>query len=119
CALPPWHQRCPLGKQRPSHRLIDDGPPATHKFSPPYPNVGNSAITPLLNGAVSLYEYMFGAVLGAELTAKQGVIFGYLARLLLVVPGATITTLIDFLEEPENVRPYLPKLHHPFTRRFF
>lgn len=73
----------------------------------------------LLNGAVSLYEYMFGAVLGAELTAKQGVIFGYLARLLLVVPGATITTLIDFLEEPENVRPYLPKLHHPFTRRFF
>jgi hypothetical protein len=73
----------------------------------------------LLNGAVSLYEYMFGAVLGAELTAKQGVIFGYLARLLLVVPGATITTLIDFLEEPEKVRPYLPKLRHPLTRRFF
>jgi hypothetical protein len=73
----------------------------------------------LLNGAVSLYEYMFGAVLGADLTAKQGVIFGYLARLLLVVPGATITTLIDFLEEPEKVRPYLPKLKHPLTLRFF
>ena len=64
----------------------------------------------LLNGAVSLYEYMFGAVLGAELTAKQGVIFGYLARLLLVVPGATIDTLIDFLEKPETVRPYLDRL---------
>jgi type IV secretion system coupling TraD/TrwB family protein len=73
----------------------------------------------LLNGAVSLYEYMFGAVLGADLTAKQGVIFGYLARLLLVVPGATIATLIDFLEEPEKVRPYLPQLKHPLTRRFF
>jgi hypothetical protein len=73
----------------------------------------------LLNGAVSLYEYMFGAVLGAELTAKQGVIFGYLARLLLVVPGATINTLIDFLETPEKVRPYLPQLKHPLTRRFF
>ena len=73
----------------------------------------------LLNGAVSLYEYLFGAVLGADLTAKQGVIFGYLARLLLVVPGATIDTLIDFLEEPETVRPYLARLDHPYTRRFF
>jgi hypothetical protein len=68
---------------------------------------------------VSLYEYVFGAVLGAELTAKQGVIFGYLARLLLVVPGATIDTLLDFLQEPEAVRPYLGKLTDPITRRFF
>jgi hypothetical protein len=73
----------------------------------------------LLNGAVSLFEYMFGAVLGAELTAKQGVIFGYLAQLLLVVPGATIDTLVDFLEDPEKVRPHLPKLTDPFTRRFY
>ena len=73
----------------------------------------------LVNGAVSLYEYVFGAVLGAELTAKQGVIFGYLARLLLVVPGATIDTLLDFLQEPEAVRPYLGKLTDPITRRFF
>jgi hypothetical protein len=73
----------------------------------------------LVNGAVSLYEYVFGAVLGAELTAKQGVIFGYLARLLLVVPDATIDTLLDFLQEPETVRPYVGKLTHPITRRFF
>jgi hypothetical protein len=73
----------------------------------------------LVNGAVSLYEYVFGAVLGAELTAKQGVIFGYLARLLLVVPGATIDTLMDFLQEPETVRPHLGKLADPITRRFF
>src|SRR5262245_2730704 len=38
-------------QQRPSHRLRDDGPPATHKASPPYPNVGNSAITPGLRDA--------------------------------------------------------------------
>jgi Type IV secretion-system coupling protein DNA-binding domain len=73
----------------------------------------------LVNGAVSLYEYVFGAILGADLTAKQGVIFGYLARLLLVVPGATIDTLLDFLQEPEAVRPYLGKLADPITRRFF
>jgi hypothetical protein len=40
----------------------------------------------LLNGAISLYEYMFGALLGAELPHRQGVIFRYLARLLMVVP---------------------------------
>ena len=49
----------------------------------------------LVNGAISLYEYVFGALLGAELTARQGVIFRYLAHLLMVVPDATIHTLID------------------------
>jgi hypothetical protein len=47
----------------------------------------------LINGAISLYEYMFGALLGAELTNRQGVIFRYLARLLMVVPRPTIYTL--------------------------
>ena len=30
----------------------------------------------LVNGAIALYEYMFGALLGAELTQRQGVSFG-------------------------------------------
>jgi hypothetical protein len=54
----------------------------------------------LVNGAISLYEYVFGALLGAELTARQGVIFRYLARLMMVVPGATIHTLMDFRVVP-------------------
>jgi hypothetical protein len=73
----------------------------------------------LYNGAVSLYKYIFGAVLGSELTAKQGVIFGYLAHLMMVVPDATIDTLMDFMEEPDSVRPYLAKLNDPVTKRFF
>jgi hypothetical protein len=73
----------------------------------------------LVNGAISLYKFIFGAVLGAELTAKQGVIFGYLAQLLMVVPDATIDTLMDFMEEPDAVRPYLSKLDDPVTKRFF
>ena len=48
----------------------------------------------LLNGAIALYEYMFGALLGAELTERQGVIFRYLGRLLMTLPGATIHTLV-------------------------
>lgn len=72
----------------------------------------------LVNGAISLYEYVFGALLGAELTARQGVIFRYLAHLLMVVPEATIHTLIDFMEEPEKVAAYIPKLEGS-ARRFF
>jgi|tagenome__1003787_1003787.scaffolds.fasta_scaffold20978589_4 hypothetical protein len=71
-----------------------------------------------VNSAIALYEYMFGALLGAELSHRQGVIFRYLARLLMVVPNPTIYTLMDFMEEPERVREYLPKLDVQ-TQRFF
>jgi hypothetical protein len=72
----------------------------------------------LVNGAIALYEYLFGALLGAELTQRQGVIFRYLARLLMAVPGATIHTLREFMEDPEATRPYLPALD-PTVRNFF
>jgi hypothetical protein len=72
----------------------------------------------LLNGAIALYEYLFGALLGAELTQRQRVIFRYLARLLMTVPRATIHTLMDFMQEPESVSRYLPGLD-PISRRFF
>jgi hypothetical protein len=71
----------------------------------------------LINGAIAMYEFMFGALLGAELTNRQGVIFRYLARLMMVVPNATIYTLMDFLENPETVRQYIPKLDLT-TQRF-
>jgi hypothetical protein len=72
----------------------------------------------LINGAIALYEYMFGALLGADLTQRQGVIFRYLARFLMVVPGATIHTLRAFMEHPETTRPHLAKLD-PTSRTFF
>jgi hypothetical protein len=72
----------------------------------------------LFNGAIELYEYIFGALLGAEMTNKQGVIFTYLARLLMVVPNATIHTLMDFLQDPESVTQYISKVDI-MTQRFF
>lgn len=50
-----------------------------------------------LNGVIELYETFFGALLGAELTQKQGVIFRYLARLMLAIPDATIHTLMQLM----------------------
>ena len=72
----------------------------------------------LLNGAVALFEYMFGALLGAELTNRQQVIFRFIARLMMVVEGATIHTMREFMESPEATRPYLDRLD-PTERHFF
>jgi hypothetical protein len=72
----------------------------------------------LINGAIALYEYLFGALLGAELTARQGLIFRFLARLMMVIPGATIHTLIELIEDTDAIRSHLHKLD-PTSRLFF
>lgn len=72
----------------------------------------------ILSGTVALFEYMFGALLGSELTEKQGVIFKFLARLMMVIPGATIHTLRDVMENGEKYRPYFTLLDGT-TRHFF
>lgn len=73
----------------------------------------------LLNASIELYEYMFGTLLGAEMTQKQGVIFKNLARLMTVVPGATVQTLLNFLEEGDtSINHHIGKLSG-VPRRFF
>lgn len=72
----------------------------------------------ILNATVELYEYFFGALLGAELTQRQGLIFRYLARLLIEIPGATIHTLRELMEDGEKFLPYMEKLEGT-TRAFF
>jgi type IV secretory pathway VirB4 component len=49
-------------------------------------------------GIIELYNYIFGA-LAAELTAKQGTAFAFVARLMMSIPGATIHTLRELMEE--------------------
>ena len=72
----------------------------------------------ILNGTIELYEYIFGALLGAELTQKQGVIFRYLARLMLVIPNATVQTLRELMEDGKPFKPYMEELQGT-PRRFF
>jgi len=64
----------------------------------------------ILNGTIELYEYIFGALLGAELTQRQGVIFKYIARLMMEIPNATIHTLRQLMENGEPFRPHMAKL---------
>ena len=77
----------------------------------------------ILNGTIELYENFFGSLLGAELTQKQGVIFKYLARLMLEIPDANIHTLRDLMDDAEPFIPYMEKLkgsaRYFFEREFF
>lgn len=72
----------------------------------------------ILNATVETYEYFFGALLGAELTQRQGVIFRYIARLMMEIPDATIHTLLELMMNGEKYRPYMEKLSGT-ARTFF
>lgn len=72
----------------------------------------------VLNSVVDLFDYIFSALLGAELTQKQGVVFKYLARLMMVIPNATVQTLRELMEDGRPFKPYMEKLDGS-ARRFF
>ncbi len=71
----------------------------------------------VLAGIIELYDYIFGALLGSELTGKQSVVFRFLAQLMLAIPNASIHTLRVLLEDPTPFLPYVAKL--PPTARSF
>ena len=72
----------------------------------------------MLNATVDLYTYIFGALFGAELTAKQGTVFAYIARLMMEIPKANIQTLRELLEDGRKFKPYMEKLEGS-ARAFF
>ena len=47
---------------------------------------------------IELYSYIFGS-LAAEMTSKQSTAFAYIVRLMLSIPGATIHSLRELMEE--------------------
>lgn len=101
-------------------------PPALNLFDANLSRVeGYSALDRerIIAGTTELYEYLFRSVFGAELTQKQGVVFSYLARLLLSIPNATIATFRDLLENGEPYREYMRALDgsaaHFFETEFF
>jgi len=74
----------------------------------------------LTNSILELYDFVLGSLLDAEMTQKQNVIFRYITRLLLHIPGATIHTLRELLEDGgyDRYRQYIDKLQGS-ARAFF
>ncbi|MEN0653388.1 MULTISPECIES: type IV secretory system conjugative DNA transfer family protein [Hyphobacterium] len=77
----------------------------------------------VFNGVIDIFDYVFSALLGAELTQKQGVVFRYIARLMLTITGATIQTLRQLMEDGRPFKSYMQVLdgsaRHFFEQEFF
>lgn len=74
----------------------------------------------LTNSILELYDFVLGSLLDAGMTQKQNVIFRYITRLLLHIPGATIHTLRELLEDGgyDRYRGHIEKLQGS-ARAFF
>lgn len=72
------------------------------------------------NAVLALYDYIFSALLSAEMTSRQNTLFHFTIELLLTIPSATLDTLIDLMQPGGLARfeQYLPNLD-PDARRFF
>ncbi len=74
----------------------------------------------LTNSILELYDFVLGSLLDAGMTQKQTVIFRYITRLLLHIPGATIHTLRELLEDGGSTKyqKYIDRLEGS-ARTFF
>jgi hypothetical protein len=52
----------------------------------------------LLNSIIELYDFVLAALLGAEMSSKQDIVFRFVTRAILQIPGATVHTLLELME---------------------
>lgn len=74
-------------------------------------------------GVIQTFDYLFNGLIGADLTAKQGVFFRFVARLMLALPetmgrNATILDLLHLMDDPGQYRQAIETLP-PIQRQFF
>jgi hypothetical protein len=74
-------------------------------------------------GVIDTFDYLFSGLFGAELTAKQGVFFRYMARLMLTLPevmgrNATILDMMRLMVDDTPYRPAIARLPD-LQREFF
>jgi hypothetical protein len=74
-------------------------------------------------GVIETFDYLFAGLLGADLTAKQGVFFRFVARLMLALPDTLgrNATILDMLALMDDAGPYRPAIERlpPIARAFF
>ena len=72
------------------------------------------------NALLSLYDYIFSALLSADLTSRQHTLFNFTIELLLSIPGATLDTLIDLMQ-PNGLKQFAQYISmlDPDPQRFF
>jgi hypothetical protein len=101
-------------------------PPALNIFDVNQERLGrydDAAKEQVTAGVIQTFDYLFAGLLGADLTAKQGVFFRFVARLMLALPetmgrNATILDMIDLMDDPAPYKTAIQSLP-PIQRNFF
>jgi hypothetical protein len=74
-------------------------------------------------GVIQTFDYLFAGLLGADLTAKQGVFFRFVARLMLALPETLgrNATILDMIALMDDAAPYQKAIESlpPIQRNFF
>lgn len=68
-------------------------------------------------GALETFDYLFSGIVGADLTAKQSILFEFLAKLMLSIPNATLQDLLNLTIDTAPYKEAIGKL--PLTQRQF
>ena len=101
-------------------------PPAINIFDVNRERLGGydeGAKEQVVAGVIQTFDYLFAGLLGADLTAKQGVFFRFVARLMLSLPetlgrNATILDMINLMDDPAPYKKAIESLP-PIQRNFF
>ena len=119
-------QRLALFDERLADRILiidpeHDPVPALNMFDVSNPRLqtyGRAVREEVETEIIGLFNYIF-ATLATELTGRMSMAFSYIVRLMLSIPGATIHTLRELLEDDANkFAPQIAKLD-PTAQAFF
>ena len=70
------------------------------------------------NGVISIFDYIFSGLLGTELSGKMKTLFRAVVDLMMVIPGATMVTLLEIFEDFTPYQQYTDRLA-PLQKKFF
>jgi hypothetical protein len=73
----------------------------------------------LMNSALEMYDFVIGSLLQAEMTSRQSTLFRFVTRALFAIPGATIHTFQDILQNGVGGYQAAIDALDETTRRFF
>ena len=104
-------------------------PPALNMFAPPKRTHAPHVMQQLENNTIALFQYVFSSK-GSALTDKQMTCFSFAVSLLLTIPGATIHTFLDLMNDPTKdkfggirqespFKPYVDKMGATAQRFFY
>ena len=73
----------------------------------------------LMNSALEMYDFIIGSLLQSEMTSRQSTLFRFVTRALFAIPGATVHTFRDLLQNgPKKYQSAIDSLD-PTSRDFF